>query len=204
MRVETEVLVKNALIWYNSASNGAVSPHCWHLDLLFCRMLPLLWLFVVFLEVGPRVHVDIFSCEERNQTARVKVAACGRQISGLTVLCHLRSPAGTSVGDDDDDDGQDHVCPNDAGYRPRLNPVARHRAVWWEERSDRWKRGEGWKYQPQDWLEPLGSFILKHISLKSSRMQLLWVTVPADAAASPARRERKENHHLCRCQFFLV
>lgn len=100
-------------------------------------------MFVVFLDVGPRVHVNIVSCEERNQVAHLmaKLPRVGGQISGLTVPYRLLSGAGTSVGDDDDDEGQDHICPDDAGYRPRLNPVAR--AVWggggWGGGSDRWK-----------------------------------------------------------------
>lgn len=91
-------------------------------------------MFAVFLDVGSRVHVNVVSCEERNQVAHLmaKLPPVGRQISGLTVLYRLLSRDGTSVGDDDDDEGQDHICPDDAGYRPRLNPVARHRAVWGE------------------------------------------------------------------------
>lgn len=52
------------------------------------------------------------------------------QFHHLTLFFLLAPKAGTSVGDDDNDESQQHICTDDACYCPRINPVARHGAVW--------------------------------------------------------------------------
>lgn len=48
----------------------------------------------------------------------------------LTITYLLTPKAGTSVGGNDNDEGQQQICTDDACYRPRLDPVARPRALW--------------------------------------------------------------------------
>lgn len=82
-----------------------------------------------------------------------KVRAYGRQVSVLTSFYPLLSTAGKSVSDANDDEGQDHVCDDDAGYRGWLNPVARHRAAW--QRSEQTGGGEerDGEYELKDWVK---------------------------------------------------
>lgn len=106
--------------------------------------------------------------EKPEDTFKGNVTPVEHNISNGTIFYPLPSMcAGTSVGDYDDDDGQNHVCPDDTGEHPRPYPVARHRAVWWG--SDQTGRGGewDWKYQPKDWL----SFIL-NICLKCGSLYL--------------------------------
>lgn len=62
--------------------------------------------FRLALAVGPDIHVHFVS-----------------------IFNFLTPNAGTSVGDDNNDEGQQHICTNDACYCPRLDPVARHSAL---------------------------------------------------------------------------
>lgn len=111
--------------------------------------------FVVFVGFGPGVHVDIVSCKAKKKGSLKwnKVRAYGRQVSVHTSFYPFLSTAGKSVSDGNDDEGQDHVCDNDAGYRGWLNPVARHRTAW--QRSEQTGGGEEWdgEYELKDWVK---------------------------------------------------
>lgn len=53
-------------------------------------------------------------------------------LHGLTIVSLLTLAAGTLVGDNNNDKGKDQVCWDDAGNRPRFNPIA-GRIVCWRE-----------------------------------------------------------------------
>lgn len=69
------------------------------------------------------------------------------QLHYLTFFYLLTPKAGTSVGDHDNDKGQQHICTDDACYCPSLNSVARHSAVWQtgSALTETQRRGVGWK-----------------------------------------------------------
>lgn len=62
-----------------------------------------------------------------NKKSNSKTPSC------LTVFYLLASEARTSVGDNNNNESQQHICTDDACYRARLDPVAKHTVVWHTE-----------------------------------------------------------------------
>lgn len=101
------------------------------------------------LAVCPDVHIHFVSCERmRRKRMNIKntqaktlgivknaqffnaLKKISFQLHCLTFFDLLMPNVGTSVGDNDNDKGQQHICTDDACYCPWLNSVARHSALW--------------------------------------------------------------------------